>query len=130
MNNLIKLYLCLVFTSGLCFGQDSATFIVKPLSQIASEKERCVYVIELADSGLLAAGKPWKGVEKVFDLGLLTHEISNGKELVAHLIAQRDQSVLNSAGQVVATAFYGWYVVIELDRGNKIRKFHLSNTHK
>lgn len=132
MNKSMKLCLSLAALPSLCIGQDAPNFPMKRLSEIKSEKERCAYIIALADAGKFQFGQSWSKIEPFFDVDKLTHEIDpNTKHVIVYLKDQHFQKKPQIIdGYPAASGFSGWYVVIELGGANIIRKFYLSNSHK
>jgi hypothetical protein len=121
---MFKRLIFILFLATNCFSGD-----FKKLSEIEKERERCYYIVELADSGSL---KNWESLRSIFDLGFEKSETREGHRIVAHLVNQNiiPNNPKDKEGRLIATASFGWYVVFDVDLQGNVRKFHLSNSHK
>jgi hypothetical protein len=127
--NICKTLIFLMMGCDLAYAQAKPPFALKKLSDFRSEKERCAYIVDLADAHFLDFAHDWGTVRPVFDLGLRGYPERDG-DIIASLSDPLPVEKADKAGPMKAQARNGhWYVVINLVQG-KILRFYLSNISK
>ncbi len=135
MNRIPLLLASLAFLAAcVCFAADSNvqskhTVTLKKLSDFQTERERYLYVFDLAEAGIFEQ-KTWPELQPFFDLGFSEHANKIGKNIIVRLIKQIPDRPRLSPDDVGARAYIGWYVVFEVGSGGGIEKFMVSNYHK
>jgi hypothetical protein len=128
--NILKMIALLVAGCNIALAQAPPPFNLKKLSAIPSERERCIYIVELADEHILGVGVKWDAVKPMFDLGLL--DFRKQKSFLAPLMAPKPRSKVvgpNADWVVGQIPLYNWYVFLTIHDG-VIVDFYLSNSGK
>jgi len=125
----LLLFAQLVLAIGLmapALSQDRPAAALKKLSEFPTQKERVMYLFELAESRMFKT-MPWQDLEPTFDLGMRKSKEEHGQRVIAYFTQQPAPPPPDHVG---ARQSIGWYVVFDVASNGVIRRFDISNSHK
>lgn len=112
---------------------DGATlnFKFKKLSEMNSERERYLYIYDMAEAGVFKK-TTWDELKKYFDISVSEHvkDDKSGKTIIVRLKEQSPDRPRLSFDDVGARSYVGWYVLFEIANKGGIEKYNISNFHK